>query len=808
MLVSYQWLNQYVDLTGVTPEQLAEELTRGGVEVDSIQPLDQGVKKVVTGHVRKVEPHPDADRLQVCTVDAGQGEPLQIVCGAPNVAEGQMVPVALPGARLPGGVKIKKSKLRGVSSSGMICSAKELGMPDKLLPKEQQEGILTLSEPSDTGEDVKPILGLDDVVLELDLTPNRSDCLSMWGVAYEVAALLDREIHLPETKEETPEGKEKEIEIVLDAEEDCPFYAAQVIEGIRLGPSPRWMQNRLLAAGVRPINNVVDITNYVMLEYGQPLHAFDYSQVDGGEIVVRRAGTGETVTTLDGVTRACNEETLLITDGTKPIGIAGVMGGENSEVKDGTTTLLLESAYFAPESIRRTARHLGLRSEASNRFEKGVDPERILPALQRAVELIRQYAGGKVVSRIKSERIGAIDDVTVELRHQRLTGLLGVQVEKESVIDIFRRLRFPTEVGDGVYRVQVPSRRPDISIEVDLIEEVARLYGYDRIPTTLPWGQQSPGALTPEQRLRRVIRHTLRDAGFHEVVNYSLTSPARLNELDSVLQEEARPIRISMPMSDERKVLRTTLLPQLMETAEYNVHRRETGVALFELGRVFISQEKKLSRQPDERWMVAGLVTGAVHLPHWQKGENTPDFFTLKGHLEMMFARIGMGALTFEAAQPAGYHPGRTAVIKQDGDTIGLIGQIHPKTAAAHDLGDTYGFELELAPIVEKALQQNLRYQTLPKYPDTTRDLALVVDEKIPVADLDRTIRSAGGELLRSVSLFDVFTGEQVGKGKKSVAFSLTYQAADHTLTDDEVNQLHQEVLNRLKAEHDALLRQ
>lgn len=605
MLVSYQWLSQYVDLNGVTPEQLADELTRGGIEVDGIHPLDQGVKKVVVGHVKKVDSHPNADKLRVCTVDVGEEETLNIVCGAPNVAEDQKVPVALVGSRLPGGLKIKKSKLRGVLSQGMICSAKELGMPEKLLPKEQQDGILVLPDDTHLGKDVTSVLGLDDVVLELDLTPNRSDCLSMWGVAYEAAALLDRDIRLPQTEEQKPAGKAKPVDVVLDAEEDCPFYAAQVVEGIQLGESPRWMQNRLLAAGVRPINNVVDITNYVMLEYGQPLHAFDYDQVEGGEIVVRRAATGETVKTLDGVTRACDEQTLLITDGTKPIGIAGVMGGENSEVKAQTTTVLLESAYFAPESIRRTARRLGLRSEASTRFEKGVDPERIIPALQRTVELLGELAGGKVASSVTVERMGDIEDVTVELRHQRLTSLLGVQVEERAVEDVFRRLRFPTEKQEGVYRVKVPSRRPDLSIEVDLIEEVARLYGYDRIPTTLPWGQQSPGALTPEQSLRRVIRHTLRDAGYHEVVNYSLTSPGRLRELPSVLYPDARPIRISMPMSDERKVLRTSLLPQLLETAEYNVHRREEGAALFELGKVFITEEKKLTQQPEERWVLA-----------------------------------------------------------------------------------------------------------------------------------------------------------------------------------------------------------
>ncbi|MFD1395398.1 phenylalanine--tRNA ligase subunit beta [Kroppenstedtia eburnea] len=808
MRVSYQWLNEYVNLESVSPEELAEQLTRGGIEVDLVELRDRGVNKVVVGHVKSVEPHPDADRLRVCTVDAGQGELLNIVCGAPNVAAGQKVPVALPGARLPGGIKIKRSKLRGVPSEGMICSAQELGLPEKLLPKEQQDGILVLSQGTEVGEDAKKLLGLDDVVLELDLTPNRSDCLSMWGIAYEVGALLDREVRLPQPAERRLEGKGKSVAIVLDAEEDCPLYAAQVVDGIRLGPSPQWMQNRLLAAGVRPINNVVDITNYVMLEYGQPLHAFDYHQVENGEIVVRRATAGETVTTLDGVTRACDHETLLITDGTKPIGIAGVMGGENSEVTEETTTLLIESAYFAPESVRRTTRRLGLRSEASARFEKGVDPERILPALQRAVELMEELASGKVASAVTGEQMGEIDDVTVDLRHSRLIGVLGVQVDEQAVTDIFRRLRFPTEVKEGIYRVQVPSRRPDISIEVDLIEEVARLYGYDRIPTTLPWGQQSPGSLTPEQRLRRTIRHTLRDVGFHEVVNYSLTSPDALRSLEQVIHPKARPVRISMPMSDERKLLRTSLVPQLLETAEYNIHRREEGVSLFEMGRVYLTEEKKLTQQPEERWMLAGLTTGALTSKHWQGKAEVPDFFSLKGELELLFQRLGLTGIRYEAVQPEGYHPGRTARMKLEDRVIGLIGQIHPQTAEAHDLEDVFVFELDLLPVMEAVLGEMLQYRPLPKYPATTRDLALVVDADVPADRLQDLIHATGGEWLRSVTLFDVFTGGRIGNGKKSVAYSLSYQAEDRTLTDEEVNEVHQAVISTLEKELGATLRQ
>ncbi|SDX55342.1 phenylalanyl-tRNA synthetase beta subunit [Marininema mesophilum] len=808
MLVSYRWLQQYVDLKDVTPAQLAEALTRGGIEVDVIENRDGGVEKVIVGYVASVEPHPDAEKLRVCSIDAGDEERLQIVCGAANVAQGQKVPVAIHGAKLPGGVKIKKSKLRGISSQGMVCSAKELGLPEKLLSKEQQEGILVLPEDVAVGTDVKEILGLNDHVLELDLTPNRSDCLSMIGVAYEVAALLDREVNLPEGIEEGSAGAEKSLDIVLDAEEDCPFYAARVIEGLQLAPSPQWLQNILLAAGIRPINNIVDVTNYVMLETGQPLHAFDYDQVTDGEIVVRRAHPGEQVVTLDGVTRACDEETLLITDGTRPIGIAGVMGGADSEVTVATTTILLESAYFAPPSVRRTGRKLGLRSEASSRFEKGVDPERIVPALNRAVQLFGELASGRPASEVKTESLGGINDVTVTLRHERLIAVLGVQIPEEAVCDIFRRLRFPMEKGDGVYRVQVPSRRPDISIEVDLIEEVARLYGYHRIPTTLPWGQQSPGALTEEQQIRRIIRRTLRTAGLFEVLNYSLTSPARLSELEAPLVKEYRPIRLNMPMSDERKVLRTSLIPQLIETAEYNIHRRESGVALFELGKIYLSDEKKLTQLPQEKWELAGLITGETVAKHWDQEAKKPDFFSVKGLLEHLFIRLGVENVTMRGARYQGWHPGRTAEVLLDGEPIGLLGQLHPRVAEAHDLDETYVFQVLVAPLIAKIDGIIPMARPLPKFPAVSRDLALVVKEDIPVALLEETIREVGGALLESVTLFDVFTGAQIGEGKKNVAYALSYRAEERTLTDEEVNVLHSKIVNQLGDRFGAMLRQ
>lgn len=807
MLVSYEWLSQYVDLDGITPEDIAEEFNRTGIEVELIYTRDQGVSGVVVGEVLSAEPHPEADRLKVCMVNVGKGQLLEIVCGAANIAQGQRVPVALVGAKLPGGIKIKKARLRGVESNGMICSAKELGLPDKILMKEQTEGILVLGSDAPIGEDIKEYLGMKDEVIELQLTPNRSDCLGMIGVAYEVSAIFDRELRLPDVYIQSAYGESSPVSITLEAEEDCPFYAAQVVHGLKLGPSPQWMQNRLISAGIRPINNIVDVTNYVMIETGQPLHAFDYKQIPGGEIVVRRARPGESIVTLDGVTRACDEETLLITDGSQPLAIAGVMGGETSEVTETTTSVLLESAYFDPAIVRKTSRKLGLRSEASSRFEKGVDPERIIPALARAVQLLQQVAGGKVASDVVSERIGEVDEVVVTLRHERLVNVLGIHIEKEEVLNIFRRLNFPTTCNEDVYEVQIPTRRPDITIEVDLIEEVARLYGYDRIPTTLPWGQQPPGGLTREQKLRRTIRHTLRDLGLHEVVTYSLTSARAEKEVES-LHPSAQPIRLAMPMSNEHAVLRTSLLPHMIEVALYNRNHGQERVAIFEMGRTYVTEEKKLAALPEERWELAGLVTGETEPTIWKQPKNPAgDFYRVKGMLEALFARLGVHHVQYREASPYGFHPGRTAELTVDGEVIGLLGQLHPTLAKEYDLNEPVAFQFDLSKIFT-IVNEKVIFQPIPRFPAVTRDLALVVDEDVMAGEVEEGIREIAGELLESVTLFDVFTGAQVGEGKKSIAYSLVYRAADRTLTDEEVQSVHQKVVNYLEDILEAKLRQ
>lgn len=807
MKVSYNWLKQYVNLEGVTPEDLAEKLTRSGVEVESVEYRNKGVTNIVIGHVVEKSKHPDADKLNVCQVDVGEPERLQIVCGAANVDAGQKIVVSTVGAELPGGLKIKKAKLRGVESHGMICSAKELGMNDKLLPKSQQEGIMVLPEDSEVGKDAIAYLGLDDVVLELGLTPNRSDCLSMTGVAYEVAAILEREVKLPDlTVEEKEDAMTGRVQVSIEAPEHCSLYSARLISNVKLGSSPLWMQSRLMAAGIRPINNIVDITNYVMLEQGQPLHAFDYSQVNEGNIVVRLAETGEKLTTLDEAERTLDSEMLLITDGVKPIGIAGVMGGANSEVNEQTTTILLESAHFTGTSIRKTAKKLGLRSEASLRFEKEVDPEGVIKALNRAAQLMVELAGGTVYKGIVQEKTKEQERPVVSLRLERLNGLLGTDLNMEQAAAIMTRLCFEFKQENDQLQVEVPLRRQDITREVDLIEEVARLHGYDHIPTTLPAGPTTRGSLTEFQAWQRKIRQVLTGAGLYEVSTYSFTNENIMYDFSS-LYRETKGIRLSMPMSEERSLLRVNLLPHLAETTTYNKNRQNHDLAIFEMGRVFISDEDSLTQLPEEKLGIAGLLTGQWTSDHWAKKAEPVDFYTAKGILELLFDNLGLEEVIYQQADGLkGMHPGRTAEILIRGERIGFVGQIHPELQKKYDIDESYVFQIDMEKMFASRKEMS-EYKALPKYPASTRDLAIVVDASVSAGSLKKVIGEQAGSLLESVELFDVFTGEKIGSGKKSLAFALVYRNPEATLTDQEVNEAHDKVLQALSTQFGAELR-
>ncbi|MDG0808729.1 phenylalanine--tRNA ligase subunit beta [Cohnella rhizosphaerae] len=816
MNVSYQWLSEYIDLGGIEPQELAELLTRGGIEIDGVVSRNAGVTNTVVGYVLEKEKHPDADKLNVCKIDAGTGETLQIVCGAPNVAAGQKVPVALVGAKLPGDLQIKRAKLRGVESQGMICSARELGINDKLLPKELQEGILVLPADTAVGTDIADLLGLNDSVLELDLTPNRSDCLSLLGVAYETAALTGRPLALPEPDKALLPSADKTadaIAVAIESAEACSHYAMRVVKGVKIGPSPLWLQNRLIAAGIRPISNVVDVTNFVMLEYGQPLHAFDAAKVKGA-VRVRFAREGETLVTLDGQARKLEPHMPVIADDERAIALAGVMGGLDTEVTPDTVDILLESARFAGAPVRKTSRQLGLRSEASARFEKGVDPERVRGALDRAASLIAQTAGGRVTDGVAEVRLASPEPAVIELSLDRINRMLGTSLSALEAKTIWSRLQFAAEpAGEGAWRITVPSRRGDITRGVDLIEEVARLNGYDRIPTTRIEGPTTTGALTKPQAIRRELRKLLSEAGLSEAVTYSVTSSGRaalFPELSGAA-EGMRPIGLAMPMSEERSALRATLLPNLLEAAAYNKSRRNASAAVFEIASVYHSAEEKLTTLPAEHPRLAFLLTGNRIGAGWNQTATAYDFYDAKGIVEKLLARLGLaGAVRFEQAQPGDFHPGRTAALKlataSGEEIIGYVGQLHPELQREFDLGDAYAAEIELKPLYEAA-DSRIVYSTLPRFPSAERDLAVVVDGSVPGASLVEAARQAAGEWLESVRVFDVYAGERLGAGKKSVALSLVYRHPDRTLNDEEIAEAQQSVVARLEQSFSAELR-
>lgn len=815
MRVSTEWLSDYISLENVAPEDLAERITRAGIEIDVVENRNQGVTKVVVGYVKSKEKHPDADKLNICKVDAGLEEELQIVCGAKNVDAGQKVPVAMIGAKLPGGLDIKKAKLRGVLSQGMICSAKELGLNDKLLPKEQQEGILVLPSELEPGTPIEQVLGLNDHVLELDLTPNRSDALSMIGAAYEVSAILGREMTLPKPEEQLTESGSpaaEHISVTVNEPELCTHYAARYITGVKIAPSPLWMQNRLMAAGIRPINNIVDITNYVMLEYGQPLHAFDADRLAGGNIVVRTAAEGEKMVTLDGQERKLKETMLLITDGEKPAAIAGVMGGENSEVTSDTVNLLLESAKFDGTTVRKTSRDLGLRSESSLRFEKNVDPNAVIPALNRAASLIAQYAAGTVHPGIVESVPAQAEELTISLSTDKVNNYLGTALTTEEIKAIFDRLHFAYEVLSGdELKVTVPTRRGDITRDVDLIEEVARLYGYDLIPTTVIEGPTTPGSFTKAQTIRRALRGLLSNGGYHEVISYSFVNPVR-GSLFSELTKGSHSVKLAMPMSEEQSVLRTSILPQMLSAAEYNRNRKQDSLALFEIGNVFDTEEENLTKQPREIPALSLLLSGNRVEKQWNTSVQKVDFFDLKGAIESIFAYLGLDKnVSYIANEPKDFHPGRSASIYlniegKDAILIGTMGQVHPEIQNSYDLADTYVAELSLGAIYEYA-RPVLVYRELPRFPAVERDIAVVVEENVEAGAMLTSIRESAGELLQSVQVFDIFTGEKLGLGKKSVALALTYRHHEHTLTEEEITAVHSKVVEELSTRFGAELR-
>ncbi|MBP0724008.1 phenylalanine--tRNA ligase subunit beta [Bacillus sp. RG28] len=803
MFVSTKWLQDYVDLSGVTPEELANLITKAGIEVEGVNNLSEGIKNVVVGYVMEREQHPQADKLNKCTVDVGEEQPLQIICGAPNVDKGQKVIVAKIGAVLPGNFKIKKAKLRGEVSEGMICSLQEIGIEGKVVAKEFSNGIFVLPNDAEVGTDALEYLHLNDSVLELGLTPNRADCLNMIGVAYEVAAVLDREVKLPKVGAEVTNNADF-VNVTVEAKEDAPFYAAKLVKGVKIGPSPIWMQSRLMSAGIRPINNVVDITNYILIEYGQPLHAFDYNKLNSQSIIVRNAKADEKITTLDGEERTLQPHNLVIATDKEAVAIAGVMGGQNSEVDENTTDVLIESAVFRPLSVRQTSKELGLRSESSARFEKGIDSSRTLAAGERAAELVVELAGGTLAPGTTVENNLQVEEQNVTVTVQKINSVLGTDIDAETVKDIFRRLRLEAAQEGESFTVTVPLRRGDITIEEDLVEEVGRLYGYDHIPATLPTGVASRGQLTSYQAKRRRIRRYLSHAGLFEAVTYSLTSGSKVKRF-ALEAGEASPVRLALPMSEERSELRFSLVPHLLDAVSYNVARKEESVHLFEAGSVFLTSEN--NELPHEEEYLAGALTGLWLQHAWQGEKKAVDFYVVKGILDGLFNELALSnKVSYVAAKKEDLHPGRTASILIDGNEIGFIGQVHPSTQKEWNIKETYVFQLSLAKLLNTEVEEIL-YEAIPRFPSMNRDMALVVDSTVVAGEMVETIRSAGGKLLKDVTIFDLYEGDKMEAGKKSIAFSLTYFDPERTLTDEEVTKVHEKVLKSVEETHNAQLR-
>jgi phenylalanyl-tRNA synthetase beta chain len=808
MLVSLNWLKQYVNIDQVTPEELAEKVTKSGIEVESVESIADQITNVVVGFVKSCEQHPNADKLNVCQVDVGD-EVLQIICGAPNVAAGQKVAVAKPGARLPGGLKIKKAKLRGETSNGMICSLQELGIDPKFVQKEFEDGIYVFSEEVEIGANAIELLNLDDTILEFELTPNRSDCLSMLGVAYEVAAILGEDIRLPNVDVTTSDEKvENYVSVSVEDASLNPYYGAFIVRNVKVGPSPLWMRNRLIAAGIRPINNVVDITNYVLLEYGQPLHAFDYDRFGSKEVVVRAAHQGEKIKTLDDEERSLKENHLVITNGKEPVAIAGVMGGADSEVHDLTVNVLLEAAYFNPLSVRGASKDHGLRSESSVRFEKGVDPNRVKEAGLRACQLLQEYADGEVVSGVAEFNQLDVTEHVIEFTTTKMNDVLGTDISTAEIATILDKLRFTYKQDEDLFVVTAPTRRGDISIVEDMVEEIARIYGYDNLPFTLPEGAASAGGLTVKQNLKRKIHSFLQGTGLDEAMTYSLTTEANSTLLvDPKLKEENPvPVKLAMPMSEAHSHLRLSLLPEMLSSVQYNLARRQQNVSLYEMGSVYVSDEEKVTKQPEEKLRLAAAITGQWLNNPWQKEVKPVDFYVLKGLVEGLLEMLRLDGVAYEPIQLDQMHPGRTAGITVNGDHVGFIGQLHPALQTEMDLTDTYVFDLDLDYILDHASREET-YEPIPRHPSVTQDLAFVVDESTPAQHIVDVIKTTGAPFLKEVKVFDIYQGEHMEEGKKSIAYTLRFQDPQATLTDDQIDEARKRIVSAVEEKFAAELR-
>lgn len=805
MLVSYKWLQEYLDLSKITPKELGDKMSVTGIEVEGVSYPSEGLKKIVVGEVMECVPHPDSDHLSICQVDIGEAELSQIVCGAPNVKAGIKVIVALPGSRIAGNVKIKKGKMRGVVSNGMICSLQEIGYADSVIPKEFSEGIQYLPQDAVAGEEVFKYLEMDDAIIELSITPNRADALSIRGVAYEVGAIYNQKpVFNDEVLVEADRLAAEKIAVRVADTTDTPAYQIRIIENVKVAASPQWLQNRLMNEGIRPINNVVDVTNYILLLFGQPLHAFDYDKLGSKEILVRRAVDEEELVTLDGETRKLTSDNIVITNGSAPVALAGTMGGLDSEITETTTTVALEAALFDSTSIRKTSKQFNLRSESSSRFEKGINRGTIGEACEAAAAMIASLAGGEVLAGAVKGAEPVVENAVVTTTLAHINRALGTELTTTDVDAVFAALGFEAFEEQGTYTVSVPPRRWDIHIEADLVEEVARIYGYDKLPSTLPSGETVAGSLTAHQQKTRDLRSLLEGTGLSEAISYALTTEAKS---ESFAMKDSKLTRLDWPMTEERAVLRLNLISGLLDDVAYNIARKNQNVALYEIGRVFYQENDPKKDLPQEEKHLAFAVCGDVIVKDWQTKAQKVDFFTVKGIVEAVFAKFKLAErITYETSHMKDLHPGRAADIFLDGEKIGFLGQVHPAVAKAYDVPETYVAELNLAALLTAEVAP-LVYQNVSKFPSVSRDIAMLVAEKISNQEITAVIAKAAGKFLTDVKLFDVYQGANIESGQKSMAYSLTFVNPEATLTDDEINRGMEKVTKALAENFAAVIR-
>ena len=800
MLVSYKWLKELVDID-VPSEELAEKMSTTGIEVEGVESPAAGLSKIVVGEVLSCEDVPET-HLHVCQVNVGEEEARQIVCGAPNVRAGIKVMVALPGARIADNYKIKKGKIRGLESLGMICSLGELGISDSVVPKEFADGIQILPDDAVPGDEVFSYLDLDDEIIELSITPNRADALSMRGVAHEVAAIYDKAVSFKEfALTETDQAATDALSVSIDTDK-APYYAARILDNVTIAPSPQWLQN-LLNEGIRPINNVVDVTNYILLYFGQPMHAFDLDTFEGSEIRVREARAGEKLVTLDGEERDLETNDLVITVADKPVALAGVMGGEATEISEKSSRVVLEAAVFDGTSIRKTSGRLNLRSESSSRFEKGINVATVNEALDAAASLIAELAGATVRKGIVSAGQLDTSDVEVSSTLADVNRVLGTELSYVDVEDVFRRLGFCLSGNAESFTVSVPRRRWDISIEADLFEEIARIYGYDRLPASLPVSDGTAGALTATQKLRRQVRTIAEGAGLTEIITYALTTPEKALEFATA---PSNLTELMWPMTVDRSVLRQNMISGILDTVAYNVARKNKDLALYEIGKVFEQKGNPKEDLPNEINSFAFALTGLVAEKDFQTPAVPVDFFYAKGILEALFARLGL-EVTYTATQEIkSLHPGRTALLSLGDQVIGVLGQVHPVTAKAYDIPETYVAEVNLSAI-EAALQPAAPFVEITKFPAVSRDIALLLKAEVTHQEVVDAIQAAGVKRLTDIKLFDVFSGEKLGLGMKSMAYSLTFQNPEDSLTDEEVARYMEKIQASLEEKVNAEVR-